>query len=107
MTQEQVQAAWEAGTGSGKSAIGESVYVGHALHQELENAVNDGEKEVVANLSSKFLLSMFRVAETGVCDVVRKLIPSLSSLAVMVLATLTSELSQWIFTKVRSLVSFA
>lgn len=64
VTQDQIQAAWEAGVG-GRTAIGERVYVAFAVHQELQNAVNDGEKELVANLSSECTFLMLKRRRWG------------------------------------------
>lgn len=49
---DQINNAWMRDDGK---IMRESLFIGFALHQELENARNDGEKEDEANLSSPSL----------------------------------------------------
>jgi len=65
-----------------------TIGISFPLHQELERAKSEGQKEEVANLSSEFgLVHLFL------------LLADQSGSLVMVIATVAHELAQWIFVK--------
>lgn len=92
---DSIDAAWRTCPGE----MAERVFVAFPLHSELERAKGEDEKEEVANLSSAWSSSPFssfeRVPAAGADDSLYRHAPR----AVMVMATLTYELAQWIFVK--------
>jgi len=88
---DSVETAWRTQPGE----MAERVFAAFPLHSELERAKSEGEQEEVANLSS---------ASSPLVPSPPFPPPSLTCssrrpLAVMVIATLTYELAQWIFVK--------